>query len=93
MSSTALASVVQVAGLTRRLLDNKSDGQITLSPEASNAGSDRQELWRESMAKKYGIKKKQAITAAFPIIHPARRQCRSWQGPFAGCISPVLSWT
>jgi hypothetical protein len=56
-----LASAVGVAGLLAGCADsNKSDGQITASPEASNAAQAIAKSYGESMAKKYAnqMKKK-----------------------------------
>jgi hypothetical protein len=48
-----LASVVAVAGLLAGCTDNKSDGQITASPEARNAAQAIAKSYGENMAKKY----------------------------------------
>jgi hypothetical protein len=54
VSRAFLASAVGVAGLLAGCSDsNKSDGQITASPEASNAAQAVAKSYRESMAKKY----------------------------------------
>jgi hypothetical protein len=53
-----LASVVAVAGLPAGCSDNKSDGQITASPEASNAAQAIAKSYSEQMLKKYGVQAK-----------------------------------
>jgi hypothetical protein len=54
-----LASVVAVAGLSGGCSDgNKSDGQITASPEASNAAQAIAKSYGEHMIEKYGNKAK-----------------------------------
>jgi hypothetical protein len=54
VSRALVASVVGVAGLLPGCTDsNKSDGQITASPEASNAAQAVAKSYMESMAKKY----------------------------------------
>jgi hypothetical protein len=54
VSRALLASAVGFAGLLAGCGDgNKSDGQITASPEASNAAQAIAKSYSESMAKKY----------------------------------------
>jgi hypothetical protein len=59
VSRPLLASAVGVAGLSAGCTDsNKSDGQITASPEASNAAQAIAKSYGEQMLKKYGNKAK-----------------------------------
>jgi hypothetical protein len=54
VSRALLASAVGVAGLLAGCTDsNKSDGQITASPEASNAAQAIAKSYGENMKKKY----------------------------------------
>ena len=54
VSRALLASAVGVAGLSAGCTDSdKSDGQITSSPEANNAAHAVAKSYRENMAKKY----------------------------------------
>ncbi len=54
VSRALLVSAVGVAGLLTGCTDsNKSDGQITASPEAGNAAQAVAKSYRENMAKKY----------------------------------------
>jgi hypothetical protein len=54
-----LASAVPVAGLLAGCTDgNKSDGQITAAPEASNAAQAIAKSYAENMTKKYADKMK-----------------------------------
>ena len=53
-----LASAVGVAGLLAGCDSNKSDGQITASPEASNAAQAIAKSYSENMIKKYAQKKR-----------------------------------
>jgi hypothetical protein len=62
VSWALLASAVGVAGLLAGCTDsNKNDGQITASPEASNAAQAIAKSYSENMSKKYAnqIKKRQ----------------------------------
>ena len=54
VTSVLMASVVAIAGVSGGCSDgNKSDGQITASPEASNAAQAIAKSYGESMKKKY----------------------------------------
>jgi hypothetical protein len=61
VTSLLMASVVAIAGVSGGCSDgNKSDGQITASPEAGNAAQAIAKSYGESMKKKYAdqIKKR-----------------------------------
>jgi len=61
VTSVLMASVVAIAGVSGGCSDgNKSDGQITASPEAGNAAQAIAKSYGESMKKKYAdqIKKR-----------------------------------
>ena len=54
VTSVLMASVVAIAGVSGGCSDgNKSDGQITASPEASNAAQAIAKSYGENMKKKY----------------------------------------
>ena len=59
VTSVLMASVVAIAGVSGGCSDgNKSDGQITASPEAGNAAQAIAKSYGEQMLKKYGNKAK-----------------------------------
>ena len=59
VTSVLMVSVVAIAGVSGGCSDgNKSDGQITASPEAGNAAQAIAKSYGEHMIKKYGDKAK-----------------------------------
>jgi hypothetical protein len=61
VSSALLASAVGVAGLFAGCTDsNKSDGQITASPEANNAAQAVAKSYSENMVKRYAKQSKKS---------------------------------